>query len=287
MQNVIFGLITGSILAIGTVGFSMIRQSEGFINIAHGQFLALGAFLGYFFVVNLGLNIFIAGLLAAILVGLLGVIINHIVFRPVASSGALAQLFTSIGLAYLLYGLMRAIFGPAVRFLPVGFGKRFDVGPINITVGEIMLVAIAGLSVAALALFLEKTRFGTWIRASASNPDLARLRGVPVGRVSDGVWFIGSGLAGLAGVMVSLIGNVNSELGWQQILIILSAAVLGGLGSIYGVLAAGLILGLAMDLSALIIPTAYRMVVAFGVLILVLLLRPQGLFATVGRKEAV
>ena len=127
---------------------------------------------------------------------------------------------------------------------------------------------------------------GTWIRATASNPSLAEVRGVPVSRVSAAVWFVASGLAGLAGVMVGLIGNVNSEMGWQQILIILAAAVLGGLGSIYGVLAAGLLLGLAMDLSALVVPTAYRTVVAFGVLILVLVLRPEGLFSVAGRKEA-
>jgi neutral amino acid transport system permease protein len=120
----------------------------------------------------------------------------------------------------------------------------------------------------------------------ASNPELARLRGVPVNQASAIVWFIGSSLAGLAGVMLGVIGNVNAELGWQSILLILAVAVLGGLGRIYGVIAAGLLLGLAMDLSALIIPTAYRSVVAFGALILALLIRPQGLFAVGARREA-
>lgn len=286
MQNIIFGLITGSILAIATVGFSMIRQTEGFINIAHGQFLALGAFLGFFFVSNAGLNIFLAGLLAAIVVGVVGVIVSRIVFRPIAASGPLAQLFTSIGLAFLMAGLIRVIFGAKVRFFPTSFGTRFDMGTVNVTVGEILIVAVAGVSVAALALFLTRTRLGTWIRATASNPSLAEVRGVPVERVSAAVWFVASGLAGLAGVMVGLISNVNSEMGFQQILIILAAAVLGGLGSIYGVLAAGLLLGLTMDLSALIIPTAYRSVVAFGILILVLVIRPEGLFAIASRKEA-
>ena len=286
MQNIIFGLITGSILAIATVGFSMIRQTEGFINIAHGQFLTLGAFLGFFFVSTAGLNIFLAGLLAAIVVGLAGVGISRIVFRPIAASGPLAQLFTSIGLAFLMAGLIRVVFGASVKFFPTSFGERFDIGSVNVTMGEILIVAVAGISVAALALFLTRTRLGTWIRATASNPGLAEVRGVPVERVSAAVWFVASSLAGLAGVMVGLISNVNSEMGFQQILIILAAAVLGGLGSIYGVLAAGLLLGLAMDLSALIIPTAYRSVVAFGILILVLVIRPEGLFSVAGRKEA-
>lgn len=286
MQNIIFGLITGSILAIATVGFSMIRQTEGFINIAHGQFLTLGAFMGFFFVSTVGVNVFLAGLLAAIVVGMSGVVISRIVFRPIAHSGPLAQLFTSIGLAFLMFGLIRVVFGASVKFFPTSFGTRFDLGPVNVTVGEILIVAVAGVSVAALALFLTRTRLGTSIRATASNPSLAEVRGVPVERVSAAVWFIASGLAGLAGVMVGLISNVNSEMGFQQILIILAAAVLGGLGSIYGVLAAGLLLGLAMDLSALIIPTAYRSVVAFGLLIVVLVVRPQGLFAVATRKEA-
>lgn len=286
MQNLIFGLVTGSILALATVGFSMIRQTEGFINIAHGQLLTVGAFLGYYFVATVELNVFLAGLLAMIAVGLIGVLLAVIVFRPVASSGPLAQLFTSIGLAYLIFGLIRVIFGADVSFFPTSFGPRIDLGPVNITVGELLIVVTAGVVVALLALFLNKTRIGGWIRATASNPELARLRGIPVDRVSHAVWFTASALAGLAGVMVGLIGNVHSELGWTQILIILAAALLGGLGSIYGVLLSGLVLGMAMDLSALVIPTAYRTVVAFGVLILVLLVRPQGLFVRAARREA-
>jgi branched-chain amino acid transport system permease protein len=286
MQNIVFGLVTGSILAIATVGFSMIRQTEGFINIAHGQLLTLGAFLGFFFVSDLRLNIFLAGGLSMVLVGILGVMLARLVFRPVAASGALAQLFTSIGLAYLLFGLIRVVFGANVAFFPTSFGARFDLGPVNVTMGELLIVAIAAVTVAVLALFLTRTRLGTWVRATASNSELARLRGVPVDRVSDTVWFVASALAGLAGVMVALVSNVNSELGWHQILIILAAAVLGGLGSIYGVLASGLLLGLTMDLSALVIPTSYRTVVAFGCLILALLLRPQGLFTIAGRRVA-
>jgi branched-chain amino acid transport system permease protein len=286
MQNLIFGLISGSILALASVGLSMIRQTEGFINIAHGQMLTVGAFLGFLMVNTLGLNVFVAGLIAMLAVGLLGVLLAKVVFDPVVGKGALAQLFTSIGLAYLLYGLVRIIFGAKVQFFPNLFGQRFDLGSFNITMGELVIIGLAALSTGSLHLFLTKTRLGTWIRATASNPELARLRGIPVKRVSQAVWFVASALAGLAGVMLGVMGNVSSELGWAQILMVLAAAVLGGLGSIYGVLAAGLLLGLIMDLSALVIPSTYRVVVAFVALVLVLLLRPQGLFTRAGRKEA-
>jgi branched-chain amino acid transport system permease protein len=286
MQNIVFGLITGSILTVATVGFSMIRQNEGFINIAHGQFLTVGAFLSFFLVDRFGLNVFVAGLATMLFVGVLGVLLARIVFQPVKRNGSLALLFTSIGLAYVLYGTVRTVFGADVRFFPVGFGPRFDLGPVNITLGEALVIGIAAVAVLALHLFLTRTRRGQWIRAVASNPDLARLRGVPVTRVSATVWFIGSSLAGLAGVMLGVLGNVNAELGWQTILLVLAVAVLGGLGQIYGVIAAGILLGLVMDLSALVIPTAYRSVVAFGALILALLIRPQGLFAIGARRDA-
>jgi neutral amino acid transport system permease protein len=233
------------------------------------------------------LNVFIASLIVTAVLGLLGIILGRIVFNPVASSGVLAQIFTGIGLANILYGLIRFGFGARVGFYPTGFGARLDLGVVNITMGELIIIAVTIGSVAVLALFLTKSRLGGWIRASISNPDLARLRGVPVGRVSDAVWFIGFSLAGLAGVLVGLIGNVNPELGWEQTLIILAATVVGGLGSIYGVLLASLILGIAMDLSSLVIPSGYRLAVAFGALILVLLIRPQGLFAVARRREAI
>lgn len=286
MQNVIFGLITGSILALSAVGFSMIRQTEGFINIAHGQMLTVGAFLGFILVDSANLNILVAGLLAMVIVGMLGVLLARVFFQPVARNGPLAQLFTSIGLAYLLYGGIRIVFGAKVQFFPNLFGRRFDLGSTNITVGEVVIIVLAGASTAGLHLFLTRTRLGSWIRATASNQELAVLRGIPVHRVSQAVWFIASALAGLAGVMLGVIGNVNSELGWTQILMVLAAAVLGGLGSIYGVLAAGLLLGLVMDLSALLIPSTWRLVVAFVVLVAVLVLRPQGLLSRAARTEA-
>lgn len=286
MQNLVFGLVTGSILAVATVGFSMIRQTEGFLNIAHGQLLAVGAFLGLLLSDTFGLPIWVAAPGAALLVGLLGVVLSIVIFRPVSSKGPLAQLFSSIGLAYMLYGLIIVVFGANVRTYPVSFGRFFEVFGIGITFGEGVIIALAAVIVLVLHLFLTRTSVGTWIRAVASNRDLARIRGVRVDRVSQTVWFIASSLGGLAGVLIGVVGSVNSEVGWLNILLILAAAVLGGLGSIYGVIASGLLLGVVMDLSALVVPTAYRLVVAFVALILVLVFRPEGLFSVERRRQA-
>jgi branched-chain amino acid transport system permease protein len=285
VQNVVFGLVTGSILALATVGFAMIRQTEGFLNVAHGQYLALGAFIGFVYVSDLGLNVFAGGLLTMITLGLIGVLLAKVVFDPVRRRGPLVLLFTSIGLAYLLYGIVLALFGTGVRTYPVSFGRQFELGSVLVTAGEIIIVALAVGVVVTLWLFLSFTRLGTWIRAVASNPELARVRGVPTRLVSATVWFVAAGLAGLAGVLIGVVGSVHAELGWANILLVLAAAVMGGVRSIYGVIGAGILLGLAMDVSALAIPTAYRTVVAFTALILVLLVRPEGLFAVERRRE--
>lgn len=285
MQNVIFGLITGSILASATVGFALIRQTENFLHIAHGQMLALGAFVGFVFA-DRGLNIFISGLLAMLILGAIGVALGHFVFSPVARDGATVLLFTSIGVAFLLYGVMIAIFGTGVEIYPVSFGGSHEILGASISTGELLIIGLATMSVIGLQMFLSLTRVGRWLRASASNPELAALRGVPVRMVSSVVWFISSALAAMAGVMLGVLGTVNTELGWANILIILAAAVLGGLGSILGVMASAVLLGVIMDVSALWIPTSYRSIIAFGALILVLLIRPEGLFSVRRRAES-
>jgi len=285
VQNVIFGLITGSILASATVGFALIRQTENFLHIAHGQMLALGAFVGFVFA-DRGLNIFISGLLAMLILGAIGVALGHFVFSPVARDGATVLLFTSIGVAFLLYGVMIAIFGTGVEIYPVSFGGSHEILGASISTGELLIIGLATMSVIGLQMFLSLTRVGRWLRASASNPELAALRGVPVRMVSSVVWFISSALAAMAGVMLGVLGTVNTELGWANILIILAAAVLGGLGSILGVMASAVLLGVIMDVSALWIPTSYRSIIAFGALILVLLIRPEGLFSVRRRAES-
>lgn len=285
MQNVLFGLITGSILASATVGFSLIRQTENFLHIAHGQILALGAYVAIK-LVDQGLNIFLAGLLSMVAMGLVGVLMGHFIFTPVANQGGTVLLFTSIGVAFLLYGLIIAIFGTSVEIFPVRFGTNHKIGSASISTGELVIIALATGSILGLQGFLTLTRVGRWLRAAASNPELAAVRGVPVRAVSAVVWFLSSALAAMAGTMLGVLGTVNTELGWANILVILAAAVMGGLGSILGVMASAFLLGLIMDVSALWIPTSYRSIIAFGVLIIVLLIRPEGLFSVGRRAES-
>ncbi|MDD9207954.1 branched-chain amino acid ABC transporter permease [Georgenia sp. 10Sc9-8] len=285
MQYLIYGLISGSILATAAVGFALIRQTEGFLNIAHGQFLLLGGTFGYLAVTSLGLPIWIATVVAALTVGLVGVLAAVLVMHPLKGRGPLTLLFTSVGLSYVIQGLVVGLYGTGVNTFPVSFGDQITLGSVRITWGEIAIIAVAAVSIVSLHLFLTRTPVGTSIRAVSSNPQLAKVRGIRTEETSLTVWFIASSLAGLAGVLLGLMGAVHSEMGWSNILLILAATVLGGLGRIYGVVVAALLLGILMDMSSLVIPTSYRLVVAFGALILVLIVRPQGLFTLQRRKQ--
>lgn len=285
MQSLIFGLITGSILALATVGFTMVRQTEGFLNIAHSQYLVLGAFVGVVLVDDFAVNVFVAALATFAALGVIGVVLARLLFDPVRRSGSLILLFTSVGLAYALYGVVIAIFGTEARSYPVDFGPLIELGIASITVAELLIIVLALAIVAGLWLFLNRTNVGNWVRAVASNPELARLRGVPVQVVSSTVWFIAAGLAGLAGFLLGAMGNVNSEMGWANVPLMLVVAVLGGVDRIYGVIAAAMLLGVVMDVGALVVPSQYIPVLVFGALAVALVLRPRGLFSSSRRME--
>jgi branched-subunit amino acid ABC-type transport system permease component len=283
VQNILFGLITGSLLAVATAGFALLRNTERFLHIAHGQFMALGAFLAVVLSPEWGLA---AGVLVAIAVTSgLGVLSGAVFFDPVKPQGGNVLLFTSIGLAWVIYALMIAVFGTDVRIFEVSLGRAVDIGPVSIAPGEMVILGVAAAVVLGLWLLLTRTALGRSIRAVASNRELAQVRGVPVVRVTRVIWALSSGLAAAAGILLGILGTVTTELGWSNILLVLAAAVLGGTGNILGVIAASLVLGVVMDASALIIDTAYRPVVAFVILIAVLVLRPEGLFSVARRRE--
>jgi branched-chain amino acid transport system permease protein len=285
LQTLVFGLISGSILAIAATGFALIRQTEGFLNIAHGQFLLVGAYLGVLFTTDLGIGLIPAGLATFVCVGLVALACARLIYDPVREKGALVLLFTSVGVAYVLYAASILVFGVDIQSFDVDFGEVVEIGSIAITPVEIGMLSVFVLAVVGLVVFFTKTRVGTWVRATASNPELARVRGVPVRLVSAAVWFVAGGLGGVAGILLGLNSAVTAELGWNSTMLILAATVLGGLGRVYGVMAAGLFLGVITNLATEVVDPAYSTLVAFGALILVLLVRPEGLFSVERRTE--
>ncbi len=279
MDIIRFGIISGCILLLSTVGFSMIWKSERFLNIAHGQLILVGAYLAYLFNVTWKLPFVISALAAVALTALIGLALAKVFFDPVRRHGELVLLFTSIGLAYVLYGIVQAFAGTNVRAYHLSPAKAWMIGgrPL-VTPHELVIILIAIACVVFLHVFLTRTKSGKGIRAMAGNRELAQIRGIYAGKLSTYVWLISSGLAGLAGVLLAVNGSLHPEMGWAEILIVLSAAVLGGLGGIYGTMAAALLIGLSMEFSSLFISPSYRTGIAFMIIILVLFFRPQGLF---------
>lgn len=283
MQNLLFGLLTGSMLAVATSGFALLRNTERFLHIAHGQFMVLGAFLGLVLVERTGSVVGIG--LAIIGTAFVGMICGKLLFEPVKHKGANVLLFTSVGVAFVLYALMTVAFGSEIRVFDISLGDARDIGPVSIAPGELVLLGVAAAVITGLWLLLSRSAIGRDIRSVASNRELAQIRGVAINRVSATVWGLSSALAAVGGIMTAVLGSASTESGWTYILLILAAAVLGGMGNILGVIASALILGVVMDMSALVVDTAYRPLVAFAILIVVLLARPEGFFSHQARRE--
>ncbi|OMP67265.1 branched-chain amino acid ABC transporter permease [Domibacillus epiphyticus] len=278
MDYIVFGIVTGCILIIASIGFSMVWKTENFLNIAHGQLLLIGAYFAYLFKEVLNIPFGLSLVSSVILTAFVGLLLAKIFYFPVRKSGILVLLFTSIGLSWVIYGIIQAIVGPDIRTYGLETSRMIELlGKQIISYQELFIIILSLSCVMALHFILTKTKNGKGFRAMAENRDLAQIRGINSKKLSDYVWLISSGLAGLAGILLAMTGTLNMELGWQQILIIMSVAIVGGMGNLYGTMLAALIIGLSMDISTIIVPTSYRTAIAFIFVILVLLIRPQGL----------
>ena len=279
LQHIVFGVVTGCILLLATIGFSMVYTTKRFLCISHGELLTIGAYAAYAFNVLLGWNILYSGIVAVAITSLIGLAIAKGLYEPMEGHGPLVLLFTSVGATFCLHGILEFIASPQIRSFRIRILPAIRVGGVPlITINEIIIICIAIGSVAFLHVVLTRTRIGKAFRAMASNVDLAMARGIDTARISMFVWIYAGAMAALAGILLALVTSVNPDLGWTQILIILAAAILGGLGSIYGVMIGAIFLGIIMDVGVIFIPGGYRAAIAFALMIIVLLLKPKGIF---------
>jgi branched-subunit amino acid ABC-type transport system permease component len=282
-QVIFNSAVTGSLYLIGAVGLTLTYGLSKFPNFAHAELITLGAFIGYFITEQLGLG-WPAGLIVAfIFSGFVGLLCCRGIFQPLASRGSsiIHLMVASIALGFIL----RHSIGAAWTWKPLYFTANwtaFDVGPLRITGLWIWLIVTAlGLSL-VMHLFLMYTKIGKAIRASSSNPDLAQASGINVDRVIWVTWFIGAGLAAIAGMFRGADTQIWPMTGWDIILPIFAVAILGGIGNFYGAIAAAFIIGLAenigvVGLMALGASTTYRIGIAFLILIVTLIVKPEGL----------
>lgn len=283
-QLIVDGLITGTILALTGVGATLVFGIQRIANFAHGEYLTLSAFAAYGFSVVVGLGLVLSVLLAMGTAGALAVVVHLLVLRPLRGRGLVAMSLITVGLGMMLRNLVFLFAGPQLRELPLDQAVVYRIGVLSVSPGQLASVAVAIVVTPALAYFLARTRLGKSMRAVADNRDLAAIAGIDVEHIGTRVWLLAGILAGLGGVMFALVqGTFDPNLGTQVLFLIFTTVVLGGIGSAYGALVAGLLLGLAMELSTWSglfggLDARFKPILAFATLIVLLLFRPQGLF---------
>lgn len=302
LQLIADGLIVGSTISLGAVGLTLTYAILRFANFGQGEFLTWGAYLAltclsFILAVtgggvmaplgpfSFGWQLIVALLLAAMLTALLALALDAVLFRRLAKHGnAIVLVIASFGAALALRNLLQFLYGTlpeyytreiqiAIRLVP-----RDVLGGLRITPDQLLVLGLTALCVLGLHLLLAHTTLGRAMRATAMNPSLARVAGVDVERVMRATWIIGAALAAMAGVMAGVVGQLRPQLGFDLLLPLFAAAILGGIGSVWGAVLGGLIVGLVESFTVPILGAEYRAAGAFAVLIAILLIRPQGLF---------
>jgi len=286
-QSVFNGLKFGLIIAMTAIGLSLIFGTTGLINFAHGDLVTLGAFLAYIFNVVLGLHLVIAGLIAVVLTAVISGAIDAGLWRPLRRrrTGLISMLVISIGLAFVIRHIVLFFFGGSRRpFNDYTLQIAMNVGPVRIQPVEVWVMSLSVLILVGVALMLTRTRLGKGMRAVADNRDLAESSGIDVQRVILSVWVMGGALTAVGGIFLGMIESVDYLMGFRLLLLMFAGVILGGLGSAYGAMLGSIIVGLVSEVSTVFFSSQLKYVWALGVLIVILLVRPQGLL---GQKERV
>lgn len=283
MQQLLNGLFVGSIYALFAIGYTLVFGVLDRLNLAHSAVFSVGAFVGIDLVTRGGLSIWLVLPLVLAAGAILGLVIERLAFRPLKHrpDAHFAGLISSIALGAMLLALLRARYGPDTRRFPPGAfpAKRFEAGGVVVSLLQLTIVAVSLGLMVGLALLVARSRLGRGMRAVAENPRAAAVLGINVDRVTAATFAISSALGAMAGVLFAL--NVNSaqlSMGLNLELKGLAVIIVGGMGSLPGAMLGGLLLGLAEVLAVTRIGSSWRDAVAFGLLFVILLIRPEGIF---------
>ena len=295
LQQIINGLVQGSIYALVALGYTMVYGIMGLINFAHGEVVMIGTLVAITvasFLIKAGMPVALAGLAglsASVLACMaLGWSLERLAYRPLRGSPRLTPLITAIGMSIVLQNLAMIVWGRNYMTFPSLLPKiNFEVAGANFTVVQVVIVVVSALTMGALVFLVYRTKLGMAMRATAQNPQVASLMGVNSNRVIAAAFVIGSALAALAGVMVGSYYEIaHYQMGFMLGLKAVTAAVLGGIGNLAGAMAGGILLGIIEalgagyigDLTGGFLGSHYQDTFAFVVLIVVLMFKPSGLF---------
>lgn len=287
-QLVLNGIIVGGIYALIALGFAVIYRTVKFFHFAHGVVYAVGAYIAYSLIISLGINPVISFFLASALAGIVGVLIDRLVYRPLRKRKApnLVFLIASFGVFIFIQNLLQLIYGAqilTIRTGPVKEGHHI-LGAV-ITNIQILILVVSCLLFVCLWLFFKKTKLGKAMRAVADDPLAASVVGINPERIILAAFAIGSALAGAAGILISLETNIEPTMGMNAILKGIIASIIGGIGSIPGAMFGGLFLGIAENLGIWKISAGWKDCIAFVILIVFLLVRPGGIMGIKTKGE--
>jgi neutral amino acid transport system permease protein len=281
------GIRFGLIIAMCAIGLSLIYGTTGLVNFAHGEMVTFGALMAYLFNRTMGLTFLLAAALGILSGALFGWLFNRGIWRPLRNrgTGLVAMMIVSIGLGFAIrYAYLFQFRGDRRSFDGFQGQSPIEWGPIRTVPRDIWIMGLSVLILIGVALFLQLTLAGKAMRAVSDNRELAEATGINVERVISWVWIAGGALAAIGGIFLALDEQIQWQMGFQLLLLIFAAVTLGGLGTAYGALVGGLAIGLFIQLSTLFIDSEFKTAAALAVLILVLLIRPQGIM---GQSERV
>ena len=291
-QELVNGITTGALYSLVALGFSMVYGVLKLLNFAHGDLYMVGAYIGFFVIQWFGgaqhltiavpLLLVIIFVLAAALVGGLGVAIERFAYRPLRDAPRIAPLITAIGVSFFLESAALLLFGAQYRVYNtsefISLSSGIQIGSVTIDSVQILVLVLGLVLMVGLQLLVNRTRLGRQMRAVAADREAAEMLGINVNFVITATFFLGSALAGVAGIMGGLLFNqVTNTIGFIAGLKAFTAAVVGGIGSIPGAMLGGLFIGVAESFVTGYISSTYSNLIVFGILIVVMLLRPSGL----------
>ena len=287
LQQVINGLSLGSIYALIALGYTIVYGIIKLINFAHGDIYMLGAYVAFITTTYFGFSFFPAMIASMVVCGILGVLIERIAYKPLRHATRIAALITAIGVSYVLEYTTQYVMGSEVKTYPTLLSNSsFSLGPVTISMQQVYIFTITIVLMIALQLIIKKTKMGRAMRAVSVDEDAAKLMGINVDTTISFTFLLGSSLAGVAGILVGIYYNsIDPLMGMVPGLKAFIAAVFGGIGSVPGAMIGGLFIGIAETMVVAYGSSLYRDAIVYLILILILIIKPDGLLGKNQREK--